>query len=158
MDSLPADLGALEDALRSFFQTMKRPQRWATITARAGVTIDRPAGAIIHLLLAHPDRHFRLQDLADSLGIEAPSATRKTQELEKAGYLERLPDAADRRVVSFCLTPSGKQLGKRIQAAQRDFLRIAMSEWSADERQAFVQHFERFSRDIAASYDSPQNN
>src|SRR3982751_5820083 len=127
MATFDADLDNLQSALRTLFQTMKRPQQWIEITARAGVNIDRPAGTIIHMLLASPTSRHRVQDIASALGIEAPSATRKTQELEKAGYLERLPDPDDRRAVSVGLTPQGKRLGKKLQAAQREFLGEALS-------------------------------
>jgi DNA-binding MarR family transcriptional regulator len=151
MAKLSNDLDTLQAALRMFFQTMKRPQNWTEITARAGVTIDRPAGAIIHLL-ASSDKHYRLQDLASALGIEAPSATRKTQELEKIGYLERVVDPKDGRAVSFRLTASGEKLGKKLKAAHRAILSQALAGWSDTDRQDFVRMFEKFSNDIVTSY------
>jgi DNA-binding MarR family transcriptional regulator len=152
MDQVSADIQALENALRLFFQTMKRPQRWAEITSRAGVNIDRPAGVIVLLLMGAAAKSYHLQDLANALAIEAPSATRKTQELEKAGYLERVPDPKDGRAVTFRLTLSGQKLGKRLQAAQREFLTQALVNWSASDRQTFVQLFERFSSDMTINY------
>lgn len=153
MDPLTVDLTVLEHALRVLFQTMKRPGRWAEITALAGVNIDRPAGAIIHLLVTSPAEQYHLQDLANALGIEAPSATRKTQELEKAGYLERIADEHDRRAVSFRLTPAGSRLGKKIQAAQRQYLSRALAGWTAADRQHLVRLLERLSVDMANTDD-----
>ncbi len=155
MDQTASDLAQLESVLRSFFQTMKRPQRWTQITEKAGVNIDRPAGAIVHLLM--DGQQYRLQDLAHALAIEAPSASRKTQELEKAGYLERLSDPKDGRAVSFRLTSRGLQLGKNLRAAQRQFLFEAMQSWSAEDRQTFTVLFERFSHDITSSYQKSTN-
>ncbi len=132
---------------------MKRPQRWAHITALAGVSIDRPAGAIINLLLTHATEQFRLQDIASSLGIEAPSVTRKTQELERAGYLARLPDPKDGRAVSFYLTPAGIQLGRSLHAAQREFLKRGMQTWTDEDARQLVALLERFNDDIAQSYE-----
>lgn len=148
------NLDDLENVLRSFFQLMKRPQRWGRITAQAGVTIDRPAGAIIHLLLTHATEQFRLQDIAVALGIEAPSVTRKTQALERAGYLARLPDPKDGRAVSFYLTPAGIRLGQSLHAAQREFLERSMRSWSNDDIQQLVTLLERFSIDLSRSYES----
>ena len=153
MDQLSVDLADLENALRLFFQTMKRPASWTRITDMAGVSVDRPAGAIIHVLLTARTERYHLQDLANVLGIEAPSATRKTQELERAGYIERVPDPKDRRAVSFSLTPAGRQVGKKIRAAQREYLSQALVDWPAADRQQFVRLFERFSADLATSYD-----
>lgn len=153
MDPLTVDLAVLENALRSLIRTMKRPGYWSQITTLAGVTIDRPAGAIIHLLLASPAQQYHLQDLANALAIEAPSATRKTQELEKAGYLERATDTHDRRAVSFSLTPAGARLGKKVQAAQRQYLSQAIADWPAVDRQQFARLFELFSADMARGDD-----
>lgn len=153
MKSDSNNLDDLENVLRSFFQIMKRPQRWARITAQAGVSIDRPAGAIIHLLLTHATEQFRLQDIAIALGIEAPSVTRKTQELERAGYLARLPDPKDGRAVSFYLTPAGIQLGQSLHAAQREFLERSMRTWPKENLRQFITLLERFSIDLASSYE-----
>ncbi|HVX47876.1 MAG TPA: hypothetical protein VHA05_00770, partial [Candidatus Saccharimonadales bacterium] len=82
MSSMENDLEALENAMRDFFQNMKRPQNWEHIKRRSGVAIDRPSAIILKSLLSTPAPH-RVQDLADHLGIEAPFITRKTQDLER---------------------------------------------------------------------------
>jgi len=146
MDSFSNDLDALQAALRSLFQTMKRPQQWAEISARAGVTLDRPAGGIIQVLAAHDG--MRIQDIATALGIEAPSATRKSQELEQAGYVERQADPKDRRAVCLQLTAKGQETATKLQAAHRDILGTALTDWTADERQSFIDLLNRFATNI----------
>src|SRR4051812_23155419 len=107
MEDLQADLKTLESAMRLFFQTMKRPQRWTDLTVRAGVSIDRPGAMILQVLASSPTERYGVQDLATLLGIEAPSVTRKTQELESSGYIRRVRSAEDKRSVSLELTPAG---------------------------------------------------
>jgi len=143
---------SLEEAMRLFFQTMKRPQRWAAVTAQAGVNIDRPAALILHMLIAHQGRPCRIQDLAIQLGIEAPSVTRKTQELEQAGYLQRIPDPLDKRAIGLKVTASGRNVGSRLWKAQRQAMRRALSGWPTVERQEFIALFQRFSNDLAGQY------
>ncbi len=147
MESLETDLETLETAMRRFFQTMKRPQNWARIATRSGVTIDRPSAVILKMVLNMP-APCRVQDLASHLGIEAPFVTRKTQQLQKAGYLRRGPVKADKRAVDLHLTPRGRAITNKLWKAQRDIIASALQQWQPSERRQFVELFERFSNDL----------
>jgi len=155
MAALEADLEVLEAAMHSFFQTTKRPQRWAALIGRAGVNIDRPGALVLHLLKSRQDHQCRLSDIASHLGIEAPSVTRKTQELEAAGYVVRHTDPTDKRAISLRLTPLGQEVSIRIHKAQRETVREAIKGWPASDRRQFAALFERFSRDMALSFPPP---
>lgn len=157
MDALDRDVEALEAALQAFFRTMKRPQNWTNITRRAGVNIDRPAAHILRTMLMHDPKHCRVQDLAQQLGIEAPSVTRKTQELEQAGYLNRVPDPKDKRAIGLSITPRGRNLSTKLWKIQRLAMAEAMAEWPAKDRQQFTKLFSRFATDLEATYDRQIN-
>src|SRR4051812_3756621 len=101
MVGLEQDVEILENAIRTFVQSIKRPQRWARITAATGINLDRPSAIILHKLVTHEPDHIGVQDLARELGIEPPSVTRKTQLLEELGYIKRLPNPKDKRAVSL---------------------------------------------------------
>ncbi len=148
MSSFEEDIEILENAVRLFSQTMKRPQRWAAVTARARINIDRPSAVILLTLLLSKPRACRVQDLALQLGIEPPSVTRKTQELEQAGYLRRVPDPSDRRAIDLSITQRGRTAANRLWKAQRDILAKALQDWEPLERRQFVKLFERFSGDL----------
>lgn len=157
MSSLENDIEILENAVRLFAQTMKRPQRWATIASRAKVSIDRPSAVILQTLLLGGQHSCRVQDLALQLGIEPPSVTRKTQELEQAGYLRRVPDPDDRRAIDLHITGRGRSMANRLWKAQRSVLAEALQDWNPAERKQFVKLFERFSNDLlTASIDGHQ--
>lgn len=147
MDSLESDLETLESAMREFFQEMKRPQNWEHIKTRSGVLIDRPSAIILKSLLSAP-APCRVQDLADHLGIEAPFITRKTQDLERGGYLRRVQDKDDRRAVDLHITSRGRAATKKLWKVQRDIITEALSQWKPAERHQFVMFFERFSKDL----------
>jgi len=149
MDALEADLEKLENAMRMFFQTMKRPQHWAYVTAQAGINLDRPAAHILHTLMLPRPQGWRVQDLATQLGIEAPSVTRKTQELEAAGYLERRRDPHDKRAIGLVLTPKGRAISVKLWKIQRRAMVQVLEQWPSGERQNFVELFHRFSTDLA---------
>lgn len=148
MNSLEQDLTVLEDAMRRFAQTMKRPGRWAGVMVQAGIDIDRPSAMILHLLLLHRSGTCRVQDLALQLGIEPPYVTRKTQELEQAGYLRRVPNRLDRRAVDLRITPRGRAIANRIWKAHRATLADVLKNWKPSDRQQFVELFQRFSDDL----------
>lgn len=139
----------LEEAMRLFWQAMKRPQRWAQLMAQAGVDLDRPAAFILHALIGDKPYGWRVQDLADQLGIEAPSVTRKTQELEQAGYLKRQPDPHDGRAISLQVTRKGRTACRKLWQVQRRQIAAVLEQWPDGERHQFIDLFERFSTDLA---------
>lgn len=143
------DLTDLENAMRLFFQTIKRPQHWAVVTERAGMQIDRPAAVILHILAAQPKVPCGIQDIALRLGIEAPSVTRKTQALEQAGYLRRTPNPDDKRAISLLITTRGKKASQRFHKAQREIIGQALSSWQPTDRRRFIELFDRFTADLA---------
>jgi DNA-binding MarR family transcriptional regulator len=149
-DNLEYDIETLTTALRLFVQTMKRPQQWASITKQAGISIDRPAASILQTLLLHQPLSCRVQDLAAHLGIEPPSVTRKTQELERLGYLRRSRDEHDRRAIGLVVTPRGQIVAERLWKAQQQAMSNALEDWTAADRHQFASLFERFSTDLAA--------
>jgi MarR family transcriptional regulator for hemolysin len=69
---------------------------------------------------------IRQKELAQSLGIEGPSLVRLLDGLERRGFIERREDEADRRARGIYLTPSGRELQKRVlgisDAVQRRLL------------------------------------
>ncbi len=148
MSTLDTDIEALENAVRMFGHTMKRPQHWTTVKDRAKASIDRPFAVLLQMLLLSEQGFCRVQDLAVKLGIEPPSVTRKTQELEQAGYVRRVPDPADRRGIDLRITPRGRAIANRIWKAQRAMLGEALQHWQPADRRQFVKLFERFSNDL----------
>lgn len=149
MTGFDADIERLEAAFMQLIRAFKRPQRWAHVTARAGVQLDRPAAAILQLLVMNLPQRLGVQDVADQLGIEAPSVTRKTQELEAAGYLRRSRQPNDRRAVELRLTPRGRQSTRKLWKSQRLIFVHSLRGWPAADRQQFITLFERFSQDLA---------
>lgn len=147
---------ALESAMRAMAQTIKRPQTWATLTARAGLSIDRPGATILRILASQPGT-WRLHDLAERIGVEAPSITRKTQQLEQAGLLGRERDPQDGRAFSVQVTPAGRVIAMKLEAAQRHVLEEALKDWPAADLAQFVNLFQRFSENFGQP-NAPSSN
>jgi MarR family transcriptional regulator, transcriptional regulator for hemolysin len=57
---------------------------------------------------------IRQKELAQALGIEGPSLVRLLDGLERRGFIERREDEADRRARGIYLTPTGRELQRRV--------------------------------------------
>ena len=147
----------LENAIRAFFQSIKRPQYWSYITTAAGVHLDRPSAVILQTLMLQQPKKLGVQDLALLLGIEPPSVTRKTQQLESAGYLRRWRNPSDRRAVSLEVTKEGREVAQQLWKAQRNSMNQVLKSWSSSDRQNFVQLFERFANELNAATDTNEH-
>lgn len=148
MASIDTEVIQLENALRAFVQTIKRPQQWAYITSVAGVQLDRPAAMILQTLILHKSEQLGVQDLALLLGIEPPSVSRKAQELEHAGYLRRQRSSDDRRAVRLQVTAAGHEMADRLWQAQRSIMSQVLQNWPSNDRQRFVSLFARFAEEL----------
>jgi len=152
MSPLKQDIAVLDAAMRTLVQVMKRPQTWTALLSRADLTIDRPGATILRIIVAQPGT-VRLHDLAERLGVEAPSITRKTQQLEEAGLLYRERDERDGRAFSLRITEKGRVVARKIDTAQRQILESALQDWLGPDRQQFITLFQRFSEDLSQQYN-----
>jgi DNA-binding MarR family transcriptional regulator len=67
----------------------------------------RPAHFIVFQLIELPPGGSRLTELADRARMTKPSMLELVDGLEQRGYVERTPDASDRRAKIIRLTPRG---------------------------------------------------
>lgn len=157
MSSLEEDVNIVEDALRAFAKTMKRPQAWAHVTAQTGISLDRTSAGILHVLIMHEPASMRLQDLANRMGVEPPFVTRKTQLLEELGYLKRVPDPNDKRAIGLHVTAAGRRVAAKLWKAQRQAISQTLNKWPADDRAQFAKLLERFSTDLGIEANQIDN-
>jgi len=59
-------------------------------------------------LSAAPDRQLRMQDLAARVVLSRTRVSRLVSDLERVGYLERVPDPDDGRATLARITPEGR--------------------------------------------------
>jgi len=69
---------------------------------------------ILELMLREGQRGVPASDLSSQMQITPAGVTHLVNPLEQAGYIERMPDANDRRVVLIGLTPQGKVLAEEL--------------------------------------------
>jgi DNA-binding MarR family transcriptional regulator len=90
-------------------------------------------------------------ELAGRIGLETPTVTRMAQRMERAGFVRRQPDTADRRLVRVYLTETGQRLRAAVPAALARADEAALAGFSPAERARFV----RFLRRLAGKGPAP---
>lgn len=68
-------------------------------------------------LNAAPGRQLRMQDLAARVVLSRTRVSRLVSELERVGYLERVPDPDDGRATLARITPEGRAARRRAAPA-----------------------------------------
>jgi DNA-binding MarR family transcriptional regulator len=111
-----------------------KQQAWAEAGGR-GLTPTQ--GQALALLRANPDG-LRLGELADQLGVTAPTTSDSVSALHRKGLVVKAPLAGDGRAVVVRLTPAGVREAAAA-AAWPDFLLEAVGELSATEQAAFLR-------------------
>ena len=72
--------------------------------------------------------------LIERLGVEPPTVTGTVQRLERAGFIRRAPDAANRRISRVHLTPAGRELEEPVRAVLGEAENRLLRGLSATER------------------------
>lgn len=78
--------------------------RWSEVAAQLGIS----QAGLRALLAIDPDEPRPMRELALAMNCDASYVTAMVDDLERAGYAERRPAPADRRVKTVALTPQGR--------------------------------------------------
>jgi DNA-binding MarR family transcriptional regulator len=114
----------------------------------AGVRLDRAGSALLYKLHVHGDS-LRVTDLADLLGVDAPTVTRKIQQLERQRLVSRHPDPDDRRATRIKLTRDGRRILERVIKARREWFDRLVEDWDDGDLATFASLLGRFSASLA---------
>jgi len=93
--------------------------------------------------------------LARDLGALPSSATRLCDRLVAAGYLDRTPDAANRRFHAIRLTPSGERLLDVLQEHRGRALGAVLDRMDADDRTSLLAGLVAFATETAGTAEDP---
>jgi DNA-binding MarR family transcriptional regulator len=104
----------------------------------AGVRVDRGGAALLSKLQASDDGSLRVTALAERLGIDTPTVTRKIQQLERLDLVARDADPDDRRAHRIRLTVAGQATLDRLTEAKRRWLATLLDGWSTEDRTTFA--------------------
>jgi len=82
----------------------------------------------------YPDGNVTMSEFSNALSVPLSTATRIADWLVDNGYIHRLPDSDDRRVVRVALTASGKELFEVIDRYIRQRMKQILSSLTDEER------------------------
>jgi DNA-binding MarR family transcriptional regulator len=150
-EPLPAaspEVTEIERALTRITYLSTRARQHERLMALAGVPLDRAAVALLRQVA--DSEPLRPGELAQRLGVEASHVTRTVQQLQKAGYVTRVPDPDDRRAQRIELTSLGRQAVDRVREAGARGMQLALADWSPEELRQLATLFHRMVDDFLA--------
>jgi DNA-binding MarR family transcriptional regulator len=147
-DPSSEDLARVAESLSTLSRafTLARPHE--NLLKEAGVRLDRAGSALLFKLSRHRSEPLRVSDLAELLGIDTPSVTRKIQQLERLGYVTSVTDPEDKRAKRISLTRSGEKTIERMLSAIHNRLARLFTDWTSEELTSFVASLERFATSL----------
>ncbi|MBC0856503.1 MarR family winged helix-turn-helix transcriptional regulator [Pantoea stewartii] len=135
-------LKALHGALISIVSAMNRPQRDEKLIEAAGIRLDR---ALFPLLIGIERLGpIGVMDLADRAGRDYTTVSRQVAKLESLGLVKRQENAVDRRVREAVISPKGKAMTVRIDAARERIGRVIFSTWAKEDIEELVRLMQMF--------------
>jgi DNA-binding MarR family transcriptional regulator len=149
---ISTQLRNLHGAVLDIVAAMNRPQRDQALIKEAGIPLDRA----LFPLLVSVERFgpIGVVELADRMGRDYTTVSRQVAKLESLGLAERHGNAADRRVREAVVSPKGKAMTERVDAARDRIGRAIFKTWDARD----IDDLARLMRKFAdAMKDDPPN-
>lgn len=138
----------IERALTRITYLSTRARQHDRLMTLAGVPLDRAAVALLRQVA--DSEPLRPGELAQRLGVEASHVTRTVQQLQKSGYVTRVPDPHDGRAQRIELTEAGRAAIDRVRDAGARGMQLALSDWSPEELGRLATLFHRMVDDFLA--------
>jgi DNA-binding MarR family transcriptional regulator len=136
----------IERALTRITYLSTRARQHERLMALAGVPLDRAAVALLRQVA--DSEPLRPGELAHRLGVEASHVTRTVQQLQRSGYVTRVPDPDDRRAQRIELTDAGREAVDRVRDAGARGMQLALGEWKPEELRQLATLFHRMVDDF----------
>jgi DNA-binding MarR family transcriptional regulator len=146
--AVSADVAEIERALSRIAYLIGRYRQHDRLMVLAGVPLDRAATALLRQIAE--SEPLRPGELAVRMAVEASHVTRQVQQLQKAGYVTRVPDPDDRRAQRVQITSSGRAAIDRIREASSRAMQMALVHWSPGELGQLATLFHRMVDDFLA--------
>ncbi len=145
-----------DEALQTVARSITQVRLHERLLRLARVRLDRAGATLLFKLSAKGDS-LRVTDLAEILGVDTPTVTRKVQQLERQGMVIRQTDPDDRRASRIRLTPAGRRAIERVRRARRAWLDQLMQDWDDDDLSALANLLSRFAQDLECDLDDARD-
>ncbi|MFB7084492.1 MarR family winged helix-turn-helix transcriptional regulator [Streptomyces sp. NPDC056296] len=140
------DVTEIERALTRVTYLSTRQRQHDRLMALADVPLDRAAVALLRQVA--DSGPLRPGELAARLGVEASHVTRTVRQLQRTGYVSRVPDPDDRRAQRIELTEAGRRAVARLREAGARGMQMALADWSPEELRQLATLFHRMVDDF----------
>ncbi len=125
-----------EEILRLMSQIVKailRRQTDALIQSRITIAQYLTLGLIDTRL------SVKMKEIAEEFNISLPAATGIIERLFKMGFIKRIYDESDRRVIRVVLTPKGRRVVEEVKTKRKKLIESIFSKFSEREQQAYLR-------------------
>ena len=106
-------------------------------------------GQAMCLRLLSVDDGASQRDIARVLHVAPPTVSKMLTAMERAGLVERRPDAADQRLTRVFLTAAGREREREMGIAVGEYVNATFATLPADERRELVRLLEKLRDSIA---------
>ncbi|MBO9881197.1 winged helix-turn-helix transcriptional regulator [Xanthomonas sp. D-109] len=137
----------------SIASVMNRPRNDARLLEEAGLTLDQ---ALFRLLVViERFGPIGVVDLAERLGRDYTTISRQVAKLAAMALVERHGNAQDRRLREATVTPKGKDMTDRLDAARERIGRQIFASWAPQDVTDLVRLMAKFAAALEASERTP---
>ncbi|MGX9937883.1 MarR family winged helix-turn-helix transcriptional regulator [Advenella kashmirensis] len=139
---ISAQMKSLHGSLISILSALNRPRNDEKMIQDAGIRLDRALfSALVMIERLGP---IGVVELADRSGRDYTTISRQVARLESLELVKRRVNPIDRRVREAVVSPKGKAMTDRIDAARERMANAIFKDWSKDELDAFVKSMRKF--------------
>ena len=139
---ISSQLRNLHGAVLDIVGMMNGPERDEMMIREAGIRLDRALFPLV--VLVERFGPIGVVDLADRVGRDYTTVSRQLGKLEALALIERRASPEDGRLRLATITPSGKAMTDRIDAARERVLRAGLDSWDEGELADFTRLLRRF--------------
>jgi DNA-binding MarR family transcriptional regulator len=134
---LSKQIRALHASLVDIVSVINQPQRDEVLIREAGIALDR---ALFPLLVGIGRfGPIGVVDLADRAGRDYTTVSRQVAKLAELGLVDRREGASDRRRTETAVSPKGRAMIDRIDAARERMARRVFASWDPGEIDELVR-------------------
>jgi DNA-binding MarR family transcriptional regulator len=151
-EAAPGALDSLNRGIQAFGHLVSHGRVIEAVLHHARIELSRADLQVLGTLREAGDG-IRLGDLAERLQLDAPTVTRRVQQLEGRQLVRRATDPFDKRAQLVQLTAAGNRAVERAKSTFRRWLDGVLVGWSAQEREQFARLLERFIHDVSTAVD-----
>jgi len=88
------------------------------------------------------------KELGQKMNIQASSVARLIDRMERDGYVQRVRNVSDRRVIHLSLTPKGEEFNKKLIPEGEKMSRIFSNNITEDEMTVFLQVLKKMEKNL----------